>query len=60
MNTIDRLQKHLANEIIKTSTGLYYKPVADLVKCAMEQLCLFKPVSITTAHPEITKGHTPL
>ena len=34
MNTFDRLQKHLANEIIKTSTGLYYKPPTDLVKCA--------------------------
>ena len=34
MNTFDRLQKHLATEIIKTSTGLYYKPPTDLVKCA--------------------------
>ena len=34
MNTIDRLQKHLANESIKTFTGLYYKPPSDLVKCA--------------------------
>ena len=34
MNTIDRLQKHLANEIIKTTSGLYYKPLADLVECA--------------------------
>ena len=34
MNTFDRLQKHLANEIIKTSTGLYYKPLSDLVECA--------------------------
>lgn len=34
MNTIDRLQKHLANEIVKTSTGLYYKPQSDSVKCA--------------------------
>ena len=34
MNTFDRLQKHLANEITKTSTGWYYKPLADLVKCA--------------------------
>lgn len=34
MNTFDRLQKHLANEIIKTSTGLCHKPPTDLVKCA--------------------------
>ena len=34
MNTFDRLQKHLANETIKTSTGLYYKLPTDLVKCA--------------------------
>ena len=34
MNTFDRLQKHLANEILKTSTGWYYKPRSNLVKCA--------------------------
>lgn len=34
MNTIDRLQKHLANEIIEISTGLYRKPPSDSVKCA--------------------------
>ncbi len=34
MNTIDRLQKHLANEITKMFIGLDYKPPTDLVKCA--------------------------
>ena len=34
MDTFDRLQKHLSTEIVNTTTGLYYKPPVDLVKCA--------------------------
>ena len=34
MNTIDRLQKHLATEPVNTPTGLAYKVPVDLVKCA--------------------------
>lgn len=34
MSTFDRLQKHLATEIVDTKTGMYFKKPVDLVKCA--------------------------